>query len=104
MMNIIFVTMMYGVGLPILFPLACISFAIIYFTEVFMLYYIYKRPPAFEEGLNIDALKSVVRGKPDVLAHNNEAVRRVFKRVRPGGNYDVSLQLLKTIKEMLLDV
>jgi len=54
-----------------------------------------------KEGyLNFDALQLVVDGKPDVLAHNIEAVRRVFTRVRPGGNYDVSLQLLKTIKEI----
>ncbi|MEK6948691.1 MAG: lipoyl synthase, partial [Nanoarchaeota archaeon] len=33
-----------------------------------------------------------------------EAVRRVFARVRPGGNYDVSLQLLKTIKQINHDL
>ena len=54
-----------------------------------------------KEGyLNIEALKTVIYAKPDVLAHNIEAVRRVFQRVRPGGNYDVSLQLLKTIKKI----
>jgi len=54
-----------------------------------------------KEGyLNVDALKTVVDAKPDVLAHNIEAVRRVFSRVRPGGNYDVSLHLLKTIKKI----
>jgi lipoyl synthase len=54
-----------------------------------------------KEGyLNFDALKTVIESKPEVLAHNIEAVRRVFSRVRPGGNYDVSLQLLSTIKEI----
>lgn len=54
-----------------------------------------------KEGyLNIDALKTVIDAKPDVLAHNIEAVKRVFSMVRPGGNYDVSLQLLKTIKKI----
>ena len=54
-----------------------------------------------KEGyLNIEALKTVIDAKPDVLAHNIEAVRRVFQRVRPGGNYDVSLNLLKTIKKI----
>ena len=51
-----------------------------------------------EGYLNLEALKAVIDAKPDVLAHNIEAVRRVFARVRPGGNYNVSLQLLKTIK------
>lgn len=53
-----------------------------------------------EGYLNFNALKTVIGAKPDVLAHNIEAVRRVFSRVRPGGNYDVSLQLLKTIKKI----
>ena len=50
--------------------------------------------------LNVDALKKVIEAKPDVLAHNIEAVRRVFSRVRPGGNYDVSLELLRKVKEI----
>ena len=54
-----------------------------------------------KEGyLNIEALKTVIDAKPDVLAHNIEAVRKIFQSVRPGGNYDVSLQLLKTIKKI----
>ena len=54
-----------------------------------------------KEGyLNHDALKAVIDTKPDVLAHNIEAVRRVFQRVRPGGNYDVSLELLRKVKEI----
>lgn len=53
-----------------------------------------------EGYLNLDALKKVIEAKPEVLAHNIEAVRRVFARVRPGGNYDVSLQLLKKVKEI----
>ena len=58
-----------------------------------------------KEGyLNFDALKKVIDAKPEVLAHNVEAVRRVFSRVRPGGNYDVSLQLLKTIKKINPDM
>ena len=54
-----------------------------------------------KEGyLNADALKTVIDAKPDVLAHNIESVRRVFRRVRPGGNYDVSLELLRRINEI----
>lgn len=53
-----------------------------------------------EGELNIDALNTVINNGPDVLAHNIEAVRRVFARVRPGGNYDVSLNLLRKIKEI----
>ena len=51
-------------------------------------------------NINFNALKNVVDAKPDVLGHNIEAVRRVFTKVRPGGNYDVSLELLRKIKEI----
>ena len=51
-------------------------------------------------GLNMGALKTVINSKPDVLGHNIEAVKSVFKKVRPGGNYDVSLNLLKKSKEL----
>ena len=37
-----------------------------------------------EGYLNLDALKTVIEAKPEVLAHNIEAVRRVFSRV---GNF-----------------
>ena len=50
--------------------------------------------------ININALKKLIEAKPDVLGHNIETVRRVFANVRRGGNYDLSLQLLKTIKEI----
>lgn len=54
-----------------------------------------------KEGyLNFNALEKVIGSNPDVLAHNIEAVRRVFQRVRPGGNYDVSLELLRKVKEI----
>ena len=43
----IFVTMMYGAGLPILFPIAFISFLVTYLMEVYMLFYVYRVPPAY---------------------------------------------------------
>jgi lipoic acid synthetase len=54
-----------------------------------------------KEGyLNVGALKKVIEAKPDVLGHNIEAVRRVFEKVRRNGNYNLSLELLKKIKEI----
>ena len=50
--------------------------------------------------ININALKKIIEAKPDVLGHNIEAVRRVFTRVRPLGDYSISLKLLNTIKEI----
>jgi len=52
MMNIIFITMMYGVGMPILFPIALATYCVVYCLEKYMMYYVYKSPPAYDEYLN----------------------------------------------------
>lgn len=46
-----------------------------------------------------EALRAVLEAGPEILGHNLEAVRRVFGSVRPGGNYDRSIQLLRRCKE-----
>ena len=45
-------------------------------------------------------LKMVVQAGPDVLNHNIESSRRVFPRVRPRGNYQRSLELLASAKDL----
>ena len=52
------------------------------------------------DKINTIALTKVINARPDVLGHNIEAVRRVFSTIRRGGNYDLSLQLLNTIKRI----
>jgi hypothetical protein len=42
-MNITFVTMMYGIGLPVLFPVAALSMFTLYMMEKAMIYYVYSR-------------------------------------------------------------
>ena len=49
---------------------------------------------------NWDALAAVVAAKPQVLNHNIESVARVFRRVRPKGDYRQSLELLRRAKEL----
>lgn len=46
------------------------------------------------------ALQKVIDVRPDVLNHNIETSRRVFPRVRPKGDYRLSLDLLAKVKEM----
>ena len=46
------------------------------------------------------ALEKVVDQRPDVLNHNIESSRRVFPRVRPKGDYQLSLDLLAKAKEL----
>ena len=54
--------------------------------------------PDFEG--NWDALATVMDSKPDTLNHNIETARRVFSRVRPRGDYDQSLELLRRTREL----
>lgn len=49
---------------------------------------------------NIDAIKSVVNAKPFVFNHNIEVVKRLFPIMRRGGNYDVSLEVLRYAKSL----
>ena len=46
-------------------------------------------------GGNWAALQTVINAAPDVLNHNIESVPRVFRTVRPRGNYWQSLELLE---------
>ncbi|HWT17067.1 MAG TPA: lipoyl synthase [Patescibacteria group bacterium] len=44
------------------------------------------------------ALAALAANPPDVFNHNLETVRRVYREVRPGADYDWSLRLLKQFK------
>jgi len=48
-LNVCFITFMYGFGLPILFPVAILAFLILYFVEKTMLYYSYRQLPMYDE-------------------------------------------------------
>ena len=52
---------------------------------------------------DVDALAKVMEARPDTLNHNIETVRRVFSRVRPKGDYDMSLELLANAKRLDAD-
>ena len=47
-----------------------------------------------------DALKTVMNSNPSTLNHNIETVRRIFPKVRPKGDYDMSLRLLNNAKTL----
>jgi lipoic acid synthetase len=44
------------------------------------------------------AIQKVVKATPDVINHNIEVVEDLFPHIRPQGNYQRSLNVLKTIK------
>ena len=50
----------------------------------------------------IESLKKVIDSKPDVINHNIEVVQELFSEIRPQGNYQTSLELLKNMKKIVL--
>ena len=48
----------------------------------------------------IESIRTIIRAKPDVFNHNIEVVKELFPNIRPEGNYLISLDFLKNIKEI----
>lgn len=55
-MNTIYTTLMYGYALPVLFPIAALTFLNLYIVEKLTVTYWYQRPPMYDEKLNTAAL------------------------------------------------
>lgn len=53
--------------------------------------------PDFKGDTN--ALDIIIQSNPDVFNHNIEVVKRIFKTARPQGDYNLSLKVLKYVKE-----
>lgn len=49
---------------------------------------------------NWDALKLILQARPEVLNHNTETVPRLYRRVRPQGNYERTRELLKRSRQI----
>jgi hypothetical protein len=50
---------MFGAGLPILFPIATLSFFVFYVVERLLVAYSYREPPLFDQSLNREALQLI---------------------------------------------
>jgi len=48
--------MMYGLGLPMLFPIAFVSFFIFWLTERYQIAYTYQLPPAMDDKMTVNAM------------------------------------------------
>lgn len=48
---------------------------------------------------NWNALKKVLDAKPYAINHNIEVARELFPKLRPKGSYEISLELLRKVKE-----
>jgi len=60
MLNVTFITMVFGTGMPILFPVAACTLFMLYTIETFKLFYGYKRPPVYDTELNNYVLKKLL--------------------------------------------
>ena len=49
---------------------------------------------------NWNALEMILQAAPEVLNHNMETVPRLYRRVRPQGNYDRTLELLQRSRQV----
>jgi lipoic acid synthetase len=49
---------------------------------------------------NWDALAVILQAAPEVLNHNTETVPRLYRRVRPQGNYDRTLELIRRSRQL----
>jgi lipoic acid synthetase len=49
---------------------------------------------------NWNALEIILKAQPEVLNHNTETVPRLYRRVRPQGNYERTLELLKRSRDI----
>ncbi len=49
---------------------------------------------------NWEALELILQAQPEVLNHNTETVARLYRRVRPQGNYERSLELLQRSRQI----
>lgn len=66
-MNITFVTFMYGLALPLLFPIALIAFFVLYITERLTITYYYRKPPMYDEKMN-EAAIGILKWAPFFMA------------------------------------
>jgi hypothetical protein len=58
-MNSVYLTMMFGPAMPILFPICAATLMVLYILEIGMLHYVYRVPPAYDEKLNNRVLKNL---------------------------------------------
>jgi len=54
--NVVYVTMMYGVGMPLLFPIAAVNLFTQWICERTLMAYVVRLPPALDQKLTVNAI------------------------------------------------
>lgn len=92
----VYVTMMYGVGMPVLFPISFVAFVIFWCHERYHMAYNYQLPPAFDDKMSKNFL-SMLRYAPLLMLLNGYWMlsnKQIFRNVI---NYkDTSISLMST--------
>ena len=52
MLNVVYITFIFGPQLPVLFPIALVSMCCMVVTERLMMAYCYTRPPMYDSSIN----------------------------------------------------
>jgi hypothetical protein len=58
--NIVFITFMYGPGMPFLFPMATMALFVLYSVERLLVAYSYKEPPSYDDKINKSAINMLM--------------------------------------------
>jgi hypothetical protein len=69
-LNIVYIAMMYGIGLPLLFPIAAFSIFTQWANERYNVAYVFKLPPTLDEKLTQNGIK-VLRWAPLIFCFNS---------------------------------
>lgn len=51
-------------------------------------------------GFEEEGMRIVMEARPDVYAHNTETVKRLYRRIRPKGDYDRAMWILARVRSM----
>jgi lipoic acid synthetase len=51
-------------------------------------------------GVEEASMRTVIAARPDVFSHNTETVRRLYRRIRPRGDFDRAMWVLRAAKEL----
>lgn len=87
-MTIVYITFMFGAGMPLLFPLASCAFLVLYLLETTSLHYIHQTPPAYDVELN-DACLGKLQWAPMLLLSfgywmtTNPQLQQSYKKLIP---------------------
>ena len=82
-LNVTYVTLMYGLGLLLLFPIALLSYIIFWLVERYQIAYVYRLPPKMDSKMTKNAIR-LLRYTPILFLFNGYWMlsnRQIFDKV-----------------------